>query len=227
MVTRWIAEHGYTLKEAPHTYRAFLASANREFDGMLFSVRFTKDHYPIASNKASIAINGTNYLIEQYTLDELTELGLFQFPNELSTKLKDFLKLALHYQIQPFIQINRNTSYKEIDILLELLDSFGVLYQTKIISPKKEYLTYLRNRDLELDLQYEVSDYTDQVFLDCCKYHFDLLMRVEGFSQKMVYITGLLHEYNLKVACIGMTNPKAIEKYAQIPVDYLYTGGTK
>ncbi|HHU23839.1 MAG: hypothetical protein PHG08_02105 [Bacilli bacterium] len=227
MQTLWIANGGYSVKETPNSYRAFLAAANRPFDGLLFSARFTKDHYPICADKPYLEQKGTNYYIDQYTLADLKQLGFFNFPNESTIELTDYLVLAIRYQKQIFVKINRNTTFKEIDYLIEQLKAQEILYQTTLVSAKKEYLVYLRNQDLELELLWETNEYSDELFLDCCKYHFDLLMKVTGFMKKMIYITGLFHEYKLKVGCIGTDNANSLAKYASIPVDYIFTGGTE
>ena len=44
------------------------------------------------------------------------------------------------------------------------LKALGILYQTTLISPKKDYLVYLRNQDLDLDLQLETDAYSDELF---------------------------------------------------------------
>jgi hypothetical protein len=52
-------------------------------------------------------------------------------------------------------------------------------------------------------------------------------MRVTGFMKKMVYIAGLYHDYKLKVGITGLDKADVLAKYASIPVDYIFTGGTE
>lgn len=227
MPTMWIASGGYTVKETPNSYRAFLAAANRPFEGLMFSARFTKDRYPICSEKPYLEQEGSTFYIDQYPLKDLAQAGFFAVPQDSTVEFNSFLEIAIRYQKRIFIKINRNTSFKEIDYLTGQLKALGILYQTTLISPKKDYLVYLRNQDLDLDLQLETDAYSDELFLDCCKYHFDLVMRVTGFMKKMVYIAGLYHDYKLKVGITGLDKADVLAKYASIPVDYIFTGGTE
>ena len=105
------------------------------------------------------------------------------------------------------------------------LKALGILYQTTLIS-QKDYLVYLRNQDLDLDLQLETDAYSDELFLDCCKYHFDLVMRVTGFMKKWCILRGCIR-LQTKSRHNGLDKADVLAKYASIPVDYIFTGGTE
>ena len=65
MQTLWIANGGYSVKETPNSYRAFLAAANRPFDGLLFSAVLQRTIILFAQTNPTWN-KGTNYYIDQY-----------------------------------------------------------------------------------------------------------------------------------------------------------------
>ena len=205
-----------------------MAAANVLLKGVdVFWPAFTKDPLSGFARKNLLGTRRGPLFTSQYPLKDLAQAGFFAVPQDSTVEFNSFLEIAIRYQKRIFIKINRNTSFKEIDYLTGQLKALGILYQTTLISPKKDYLVYLRNQDLDLDLQLETDAYSDELFLDCCKYHFDLVMRVTGFMKKMVYIAGLYHDYKLKVGITGLDKADVLAKYASIPVDYIFTGGTE
>ena len=221
--TYLVSEYGYGIKEPPHTYRAFLAAGNRPYLGIKCALRFTKDHQPLSASKPFLQ-TAQKYYFRNLTLTEFKDLGVLAFPNEVTCELHDFLLLCKRYEKRPFIELNRDITEQEIDYLLTLFLQFSI--KVKILSPKLETLSYIRQKDLHIELQYIVGRYSDDALLLCCKYHFDLYIKTAGLSDYVhADIVGLCHDYNIKVAC-GPTNKKTDAKaYSARGVDYLYTEG--
>ncbi len=215
-----IAYHGYSITELPNSYSAYLAACNHAFWGVFASIRFTKDHVAITSDKPYLEIDKHRYYIDKTTYEELTNLGAFQLPNDISCSLKIFLELCKKYQKVACLEINRSTNTKEIATILEMLADVGMINQCKLISAKKNYLVNIRKDDLHIDLELLATKYHDSLLFDGCKYHFGIYLPINKVNADMV---AFFHENQLKLA-VGVTNnPIKSALYLEMGVDYIYS----
>ncbi len=218
-MSKLIAFYGNSLLEKENSYSSFLAAANRNFYGILASVRFTKDHIPITSKKAHLVINGKRYYINQYTFEELKELGVFNFPHDVSTIFEVYLSICKKYQKWAFIEINNTTKEDDLEILYNMLEENEMLDQCKIVSRYFDKLIFFRKKSLKIGLQLIISNYADSYFFDACKYHLDLMLPFTKVSNDIVVF---FHDNRINCGAYTISNPIIISLYEDTRVDYIY-----
>lgn len=218
-MSKLIAFYGNSLLENANSYSSFLAAANRNFYGILASIRFTKDHLPITSKRAHLSINNKRYYINQYSFDELKELNVFNFPSDITTSFENYLSICKRYQKWAFIEINNTTKEEDLDILYEMLQNSEMLDQCKIVSKYLDKLLYFRKKSFKIGLQLIITNYSDAFLFDACKYHLDLIL---PFTRVTNDIVNFFHDNRISCGAHTITNPIIISLYEDTRVDYIY-----
>lgn len=219
--TRLISDGGCQYLEPDNSYTAFLASCNRMYYGVKCDIRFTKDRVIVTSryrdlrkiNKKKIHISLSNYgdLKETMSVDDSI--------NTLTT-LDSFLHLCQKYNKKACIEIHPPIGHLELQQLMNTIAKYGMIKQTKIISNDIKYLKFLRSLNSEVMLELKNSKFTDDLFFNAIKYHFDLTLPMKVLSKDLV---DMCHENRLKVGSWNINDPIGALMLSDLQVDYIYT----
>ena len=79
---------------------------------------------------------------------------------------------------------------------------------------------YIRNKELNIDLELQIKSFTDSYFFDAIKYHLDLTFPQNKLSKDLI---DLCHENRLKVGTYKINEPVIALLLSDLGVDYIYT----
>ena len=95
--TLLISDGGNQINEIDHTYPAILGACNKDYDGILVFVRFTKDRYIVCSrNRSLYRLIKKKIHISRSKYEELLEIN-FNKPFTYITKLEEIIDLTSRY----------------------------------------------------------------------------------------------------------------------------------
>jgi len=219
--TRLVSDGGPNVLEADNTYFAFLASCNRMYYGIKCDVRFTKDRRIVTSRYRNLsAISDDPSRICMLKLDELLNIPLKNNSRNFIPTLNEVIQLSEKYHKILCIELHQPIGCKELEILKnEIYQAKNISY-IKIISNDVKILRLIRKDNFQIMLELKAKEFSDQIFLDASKYHFDISLPLLKISSDLVE---LCHENRIKVSTYNVNDPINALVSAELGVDYIYT----
>lgn len=218
---RLISDGGCRFLEPDNTYSSFLASCNRMYYGIKCDIRFTKDRVIVTSRyrdlskmeKGKLHISLTNY-------NDLKDLKFGHDQLSCLITLKTFLSLCHRYNKIACIEIHPPIGHLELKQLLDEIVTEKMINRCKIISTDIKYLKYIRQHFLDIMLELRCNNFSDQLFLDAIKYHFDLTLPMKKLSHDLV---DMCHDNRINIGTFNVNDPVGALILCELKVDYIYT----
>lgn len=218
--TLLISDGGYLVLEKDNTYNAFLAAANRGYDGIKCDIRFTKDNYIITSRYRDLKnLTGKKIHVSLNNYQDLLKLPILNDSFTHLSTLNEFLNLCKKYHKMPIIELRPPIGHNELKQLINLIQSFK-LPTVKIIANDIKYLKFIRTLNLDINLELISNEYNDQLFLNAIKYRFDLNLPTKFYNQLFV---DFCHENKIKLAAKNINNFIDAQILIELGIDYIYT----
>lgn len=209
--TRMIAHRGVSGLETENTYSAFLAAANRSYYAIELDIHLTKDgEFVVIHDETTKRLSNHNLVIHQSTLSQLQEIELFEFekhtpnPYHKIMTLREALVLFRKYGKKCLIEIKPSLFSSELENLLQLVKSVGMLHGVYFISFQLENLKALRKINKEIKLQYLINMYEPKALEACKKYKMGININYNELSLDIVKI---FHNNQIEVNVHTVDNP--------------------
>lgn len=217
--TRLISDGGCGFLEIDNTYYAFLASCNRMYYGVKCDVRFTKDRVIVTSrNRDLTKVSGKKIHVSTSMYQDIKQIT--KDSNNFIPSLLDFIKLCEKYQKHIFIELHNPMGHKEFKQLINEVNKCKNISLVKIITNDLKFIKAIRKENLEINLELRVQEFSDQVFLDAIKYHFDIGLMGNKINKDLV---DLCHENRLRISTFNINDPITAFLLIEQGVDYIYT----
>ena len=149
-ILKGIAHRGYSAKAPENTLPSFRSAKLRGFNYVETDVRFTSDGIPVLLHDSSIGrtSNGEG-AIKDLSLEQVRQFdfGSWKDPSFEGTvipTLEEFLDLCRKDEIWPYIELKVGTRV-QIEQLVSLVDNYGLLDKTTIMSFNGALLKYAHN----------------------------------------------------------------------------------
>lgn len=219
--TRFISDGGCGYLEPDNTYAAFLASCNRMYLGVKADIRFTKDRVIVTSRYRDLRkLMNEKIHISLSNFEQLKSLSFGEHGLSNLTTLKIFLGLCNRYHKLACIEIHPPIGKVELLQLYNEIKEVNMIKQVKIISTDIKYLKFLRSLDLDIMLELRSKHFTDPIFFDAIKYHFDLTIPQYKLSKDLV---DMCHDNRLKIGTFNINDPVGALILCELGIDYIYT----
>lgn len=219
--TRLISDGGCHYLEPDNTYAAFLASCNRMYYGVKCDIRFTKDRVIVTSRYRDLKnITNKKIHVSLSNYNELKEVLAENDSINTLTTLDSFLLLCKKYNKKACIEIHPPIGHLELQQLMNTITKYGMIKHTKIISNDIKYLKFIRTINFEVMLELKTSKFSDDLFFNAIKYHFDLTLPMKLLSKDLI---DMCHDNRLKVGSWNINDPIGALILGDLKVDYIYT----
>lgn len=161
-----VCHRGFNTIAPENTIPAFVFARKVGFRWVETDVQFTSDNVPVILHDRSIdrTSNGTGN-IDQLTYAEVREydFGSWKNPIYAGTKIpsfEEFIDWCKKSGVKPYIELKSDVAYTQaqIDILIDIVKSYGMLDQCTWISFGLFLLGYVHNTDPKARLGYLVRD---------------------------------------------------------------------
>ncbi len=217
--TLLVSDGGNIINEIDHTYSAFLAACNKDYDGILAHIRFTKDREIVCSrNRSLYKIIKRKIHISQHKFSELMN---YEYPNKYSflTKLEELIELSLRYHQHLYIKLCQPIGCLEIEQLIKLLNKVNYV-NISIIVNDYNILHEFKNLERSISLLY-ITDFIDEDIIDICKNNnYGLVTSLNNNTLKYLK---LAKENNIKFGVYNINNPIDASILIDNKVDILFT----
>lgn len=222
-----IANNGLSGIETENTIFAFLAAANRSYQGVSCELSISKDNvYIVTSCDSLLKFGLLNLDIPSFTYNELKKFSLLdRKTNNLNEfifipKFEDFLSICQAYQKAMFVKIKSNLSLEAVNKLDEFLREHEISKNIYFVFENKKHLQVLKKYFLANTLYFYSKEVSNEILNYCQKQGINLY--VDYHKLKREYVKNM-HLVGLKVAT-GVVNEKDIaEKMIKHDIDYLFT----
>ena len=217
--TLLVSDGGNIVNEIDHTYSAFLAACNKDYDGILAHIRFTKDREIVCSrNRSLYKIIKRKIHISQHKYNDLLN---YEYPNKYSflTKLEELIELSVRYHQHLYLKLCQPIGCLEIDQLKKLLRKVNYV-NISIIVNDYNILNSFKEIDRKLSLLY-ISDFINDEIINICKANkFGIITSLN--NNTIVYLK-LAKENNIKFGVYNINNPIDASILIDNNVDILFT----
>ncbi|MFA7130787.1 MAG: glycerophosphodiester phosphodiesterase family protein [Bacilli bacterium] len=150
-----IAHRGFSAQEFDNTMEAFQAGVEANFWGLECDVRVTKDNKLVINHDDTLP--GGNGLITQKTFDEIMEIEFTnsKFPGRVYkiASFYDYLLLCKENNVTPIIELKAPFTNQQIQLVIDMVETEGMMEKSVFISFQASYLQYIRNRYSDVRLQ--------------------------------------------------------------------------
>ena len=185
------SDGGNQINEIDHTYPAILGACNKDYDGILVYVRFTKDREIVCSrNRSLYRLLKKKIHISRSKYDELLELN-FNKPHTYITKLNEVIELTDRYHKQLIIKLCQPIGHLEIKQLQDTLSKY-TLNNISIMVNDPVILNKFKKFNHNLKLIYDVENIDESIIEQAKLNHFLLVLPME--SNIMQYLKQLKKE---------------------------------
>ena len=217
--TLLVSDGGNIVNEIDHTYLAFLAACNKDYDGILAHIRFTKDREIVCSrNRSLYKIIKRKIHISQHKYSDLLN---YEYPNKYSflTKLEELIELSVRYHQHLYLKLCQPIGCLEIDQLQKLLKKVNYV-NISIIVNDYNILNSFKEIDRKLSLLY-ITDSIDDEIINICKANkFGIITSLN--NNTLEYLK-LAKENNIKFGVYNINNPIDASILIDNNVDILFT----
>lgn len=217
--TLLISDGGNQINEIDHTYPAILGACNKDYDGILVYVRFTKDRYIVCSrNRSLYRLIKKKIHISRSKYEELLEIN-FNKPFTYITKLEEVIDLTSRYHKKLIIKLCQPIGYIEINQLQELLKNYP-LSNISIMVNDPVILNKFKRFSKDLKLIYEIDSINEDIIEQAKLNHFELIIPLE--SNVLSYLKTLRKE-KIKIGIKDLNNPIDASIMINSNIDFITT----
>lgn len=164
-----VAHRGYSMAAPENTLAAYSLAAIAGFKYAECDVSFTKDNVPVLLHDDTIdrTSNGKGK-ISSLTYEEAAsfDYGSWRSPYFKDEKLPtfdEFISQCVELDIHPYIELKGSMTDEQLDILLSIVNSGGLIDECKWISFNKGYLKSIKEKDNTANLGYLVHSINNEV----------------------------------------------------------------
>ena len=171
-----VNHRGYSALAPENTLPAYELSKRMGFQYVETDVSFTSDGVAMLLHDATIdrTSNGSGRLSEM-TFSEVRkyDFGSWKSPEYTGTTIPtftEFLDLCKRLQLNPYVELKSNGDYsqKQIESIIDLVETYGIGEKATFISFSPDYLKYVRNYHPSARLGYLRSKSSEED-LEICK----------------------------------------------------------
>ncbi len=222
-----VANRGLSGIETENSIFAFLAAANRTYQGIGCDVFISRDDLIITTRDETLLRLGLlNLYIPSFTYEELKKFYLVDRKtsnlneNIFIPKFEDFLSICKAYRKHAFVNIWSNLEHKHIDEILANINDNYDLSEVNFISDNKKVLQQLRKSVENSKIFFRDDNPTEDTFDYCKNNGFNVFVRHQTLTSELIK---RMHLIGLKVATGTIDEKMLAEKYIKYDVDFIFT----
>ena len=225
--TKMIAHRGLSGLERENTIASFIAAGNKSYYGMECDIHKTKDGvFVVIHDDDTRRVSNINLVIKDSTYEELSKINLYDVDTKETKNylkiptLEEYLNICKKYEKVAIVEFKNRFEPEDIEKVISIINNKNYLNYTTFISFYVENLLHVRKVSSFVKIQLLSSEYTDEIFDLCCKYHFDLDIHHGSVTPELV---SKLHLYNIKINCWTVNNPIIALMLISWGIDYMTT----
>lgn len=225
--TKLIAHRGLSGLERENTIASFIAAGNKTYYGMECDIHKTKDgKYVVIHDDNTKRVSNVNLIISESTYEELSKINLYDFDSKETKNylkiptLEEYLVICKKYEKVAVIEFKNRFEVEDIKKVLDIVNDMNYLNYSTFISFDIETLVNLRKLNSFVNIQLLCSEFDDEKFDLCCKYHFDVDIHHGSVTPELIT---KLHDYNIKINCWTVNNPIIALMLISMGIDYMTT----
>lgn len=222
--TKIVAHRGLSGIEPENTNLAFVAAGNRSYFGIETDIHVTKDgRFIIHHDDNTQRMSGESYIIEQTDYDTLRKLQLKprygDDRNDITMPdLTDYINICKNYGKVAVIELKNAMEPKKLYEICETIEALEYFENTIFISFEYQNLVYVREKYADANLQFLVSEFTNDLFDKLNKYNIDLDIYYEALDARRI---DSCHKAGIKVNCWTCDDVEAAQQLINWGVDYI------
>lgn len=222
-----IAHRGLSSFEKENTMAAFIAGGNHTYYGMECDIHVTKDNKIVVCHDSNLErVSGVNLVIEESTYEEIQKVELLDCSKEHNwpylkvPTFEEYLDCCIRYEKVAVIEFKFLFKEEDVYRVLDIVKSRNYLDNCVFISFVYENLLYVRKYDCNINVQFLLANWTDELINRCINDSIDIDIHYSFLNKKRV---DYLHENNLKVNVWTVDDPEMGKKLSRMKVDYITT----
>lgn len=223
-----IAHRGYSRYEAENTLVSFSAAgAIEQFFGIETDVHVTNDKHFITihdENVSRVCLNTIDLDVEKNNFDIVKNVRLADVDGTLTRndlripEMIDYFKICKKYNKVAVCELKQLFNETQMQEILNIVDSIGMLEHTIFISFVVEDLFLLRKLAPKQNAQALMCEWKDEYLPLLKQYNLDVDIYHKSLSPKLL---DTLHENNIKVNVWTVDEIEDARKYASWGIDYI------
>lgn len=225
--TLMIAHRGLSSLEKENTACSFVASGNRSYYGCECDIHPTTDgFYMIAHDDNLKRVSGIDTCITSNTKEDLYKIRLIDnFDKEAKPYyqvllLEDYIKIMKRYDKVGVIEFKEDLSKEQVQEVINIVKSLDYINNVSFISFHKNPLVYAKEIVPNNEVEYLVSEFNDEVFSFCEKYHIGLDADYHCLSKEIIK---RYHSINLKVNAWTVNDKEVAKMLVKNHIDFITT----
>lgn len=232
--TLLIAHRGYSQFEKENTLVAFSAAgAIDSFYGIETDVHVTTDNHFITIHDDTVnrvTNNTVDLNVERNTFKTIRNIKLADIDGSLSRddliipEMIEYFKVCKKYNKVAVCELKQVFTKEQIQEILDIVDSIGMLDNTIFISFILEDLILLREISKTQNAQWLLGEFKEEHLETLLKYNLDLDAHYNSINQEKI---DLCHFHNIKVNIWTVNDQDIANKYAAMGVDFITTNWVK
>lgn len=232
--TLLIAHRGYSMFEKENTLVAFSAAgAIDSFYGIETDVHVTTDNHFITIHDDTVnrvTNNTVDLNVERNTFKTIRNIKLADIDGSLSRddliipEMIEYFKVCKKYNKVAVCELKQVFTKEQIQEILDIVDSVGMLDNTIFISFILEDLILLREISKTQKAQWLLGEFKEEHLETLLKYNLDLDAHYNSINQEKI---DLCHFHNIKVNIWTVNDQDIANKYAAMGVDFITTNWVK
>ena len=232
--TLLIAHRGYSMFEKENTLVAFSAAgAIDSFYGIETDVHVTTDNHFITIHDDTVnrvTNNTVDLNVERNTFKTIRNIKLADIDGSLTRddliipEMIEYFKVCKKYNKVAVCELKQVFTKEQIQEILNIVDSIGMLDNTIFISFILEDLILLREISKTQNAQWLLGEFKEEHLETLLKYNLDLDAHYNSINQEKI---DLCHFHNIKVNIWTVNDQDIANKYAAMGVDFITTNWVK
>lgn len=222
-----IAHRGLSSFEKENTMAAFIAGGNHTYYGMECDIHVTKDNVIVVCHDSNLErVSGVNLVIEESTYEEIQQVNLYDVKKENNwpylkvPTFEEYLDCCIRYNKVAVIEFKFLFKEEDVYRVIEIVKSRNYLDKCVFISFVYENLTFVRKYDSNINVQFLLAEYKDELIERCIKESVDIDIHYSLLNQERI---DYLHQNNLKINVWTVDDPEIGEKLSEMKVDFITT----
>lgn len=222
-----IAHRGLSSFEKENTMAAFIAGGNHTYYGMECDIHVTKDNVIVVCHDSNLErVSGVNLIIEESTYEEIQKVNLYDVKKENNwpylkvPTFEEYLDCCIRYNKVAVIEFKFLFKEEDVYRVIEIVKSRNYLDKCVFISFVYENLTFVRKYDSNINVQFLLAEYKDELIERCIKESVDIDIHYSLLNQERI---DYLHKNNLKINVWTVDDPEIGEKLSEMKVDFITT----
>lgn len=222
-----IAHRGLSSFEKENTMAAFIAGGNHTYYGMECDIHVTKDNVIVVCHDSNLErVSGVNLIIEESTYEEIQKVNLYDVKKENNwpylkvPTFEEYLDCCIRYNKVAVIEFKFLFKEEDVYRVIEIVKSRNYLDKCVFISFVYENLTFVRKYDSNINVQFLLAEYKDELIERCIKESVDIDIHYILLNQERI---DYLHQNNLKINVWTVDDPEIGEKLSEMKVDFITT----